>query len=73
MLRAVEPREIEQILELTDRLEIHRESVAIPLARRDPGGVRKLPNGSIEITVPADGDFALWLGGLEERLRTLPG
>jgi hypothetical protein len=71
MLRAVEPREIEQILALTDRLEIHRESVAIPLGRRDPGGVRRLASGKIEITVPAGGDFAEWLGGLEERLRAL--
>lgn len=71
MLQAVEPRQIEQILELTDRLEIHREAVAIPLARRDPGGVRRLANGKIEITVPAAGDFAEWLGGLESRLREL--
>jgi hypothetical protein len=70
MLQAVEPREIEQILALTDRLEIHRESVAIPLGRRDPGGVRRLGNGKIEITVPA-GDFAEWLGGLEAQLRGL--
>jgi len=71
MLRAVEPGEIEQVLALTDRLEIHRESVAIPLARRDPGGARRLGNGKIEITVPDSGDFADWLAGLEERLRVL--
>ena len=71
MLRAVEPGEIEQILALTDRMEIHRESVAIPLARRDPGGARRLGSGKVEITVPDTADFAEWLGGLEERLRAL--
>ena len=71
MLQAVEPHEIEQILALTDRLEIHREAVAIPLARRGPGGVKRLASGKIEITVPAESDFSEWLGGLEARLLEL--
>jgi len=71
MLQAVEPGEIARILELTDRLEIHRESVAIPLARRDPGGPRRLPNGKIEIAVPTGTDFDPWLSGLEDALRAL--
>jgi hypothetical protein len=72
-MRAVEPGEMGRILELTDRLEIHRESVGSPLGRRDPGGVRRLPGGRIEITVPEQGDFDAWLAGLEPQLRALLG
>ncbi len=70
VLEAVTIREIEQILEVTDRLGIHRETVAIPLRARHPGGVRRLRSGKIEIVAEAR-DFAAWLGTLEAQLRTL--
>jgi len=60
--------EIHRIFEITDRLGIHRESLVIPLGRRVPGRVRRMPGGKIEIVVDA-GDFEAWLPGLEAEIR----
>lgn len=62
-------REIERILEITDRLGIHRESVVIPLAPRRPGEVRRRPDGRLEIVVDAEEDLESWLSGLADRIR----
>ena len=71
VLQVVTIREIERILEVTDRLGIHRESVAIPLGPRHPGRVRRLAGGKIEIVVEAKDDFDAWLATLETRLKEL--
>ena len=60
--------EIHRIFEITDRLGIHRESLVIPLGRRMPGGVRRMPGSRIEVVVDA-GDFEAWLQGLEAKIR----
>jgi hypothetical protein len=70
MLEAVTFDEITRIFEVTDRLGLHREAVVIPLMPRQPGRVRRLPNGKVEIVV--DRDFDAWLPGLEAMLRALP-
>ena len=70
MLEAVTLAEIEGIFGITDRLGIHREMLVIPLRPRSPGGVRRLPNGKLEIVVDA-ADFPSWLAGLESQLRAL--
>jgi hypothetical protein len=69
MLDAVTFAEIARIFEITDRLGIHREALVIPLMPRQPGRVRRLPNGKIEIVV--DKDFEAWLPGLEAALSAL--
>ncbi len=69
MLDAVTFAEISRIFEVTDKLGLHRESVVIPLMSRQPGRVRRLPNGKIEIVV--DKDFDAWLQGLEDALTQL--
>ena len=69
MLDEVTIREIERILDVTDRMGIHRESVVIPLAPRHPGRVRKMPGGKIEIVVDKDADFEVWVSGLESEIR----
>ena len=66
----VTQREMERIFEVTDRLEIHRESLMVPLAARTPGCVRRLPNGKIEIVVDA-GDPDAFFARLEGELRKL--
>lgn len=71
MLEAVTFAEISKIFEITDRLDIHREALVIPLLPRHPGRVRRLPNGKIEIVVDAQADFDAWLGTLEAELRAL--
>ena len=73
MLEAVTLREIQRIFEVTDRLGIHREQLVIPLAPRHPGRVRRMPNGKIEIVVEKDGDFEVWIAGLESSLRATIG
>ena len=71
MLEAVTLAEIEKIFEVTDRMGIHREQLVIPLRPRAPGGVRRLPNGKIEIVVDAQAELGGWLAGLEALLRGL--
>jgi hypothetical protein len=73
MLHVVGSREINRILEITDRMGIHREAVVIPLAPRHPGRVRRRPDGKIEIVVESEGDFEAWAAGLEAELQGLLG
>ena len=63
--------QIGQILELTDRLEINREWVEIPLGTKSPGVVRKLDNGKLEIVVDADMYFEEWMKTLESEIRAV--
>ena len=69
MAEVVSFQQINQILDITDGLEISREWVEIPLGTESPGVVRKLPNGKLEIIVDADIPFAQWLVTLEETVR----
>ena len=66
--QAVTLAEIHRIFEITDRLGIHRESLVIPLGRRTPGRVRRMPGGKVEIVVGA-GDFDAWVADLEAQIR----
>lgn len=54
---------MEAVFAVTDALGIHRESVTVPLARRDPGGVDDLGRGQLRITVPESGAAAEWAEG----------
>ena len=71
MLQVVSFKQITQILELTDRLEISREWVEIPLSPASPGTVKKLSNGKLEIVVDADRPFDEWLNSLEVRVKSV--
>jgi uncharacterized protein YidB (DUF937 family) len=73
MLQMVSFKQINQILELTDRLGLSREWVEIPLSPASPGIVRKLTNGKLEIVVDADLPFEQWLASLEMQIRQVPG
>lgn len=72
-MKAVSFEQIKHILELTDRLDINREWVEIPLSPDSPGTVRKLPNGKLEIVVDADCPFEEWLTSLEEKIQEVWG
>ena len=63
------PREIHRILAVTDSLQLHRESISVPLATRGEGNVRLLGE-RIEIVAPA-GDFEAWLQNLPARIQAL--
>lgn len=61
--------EIQKIFAVTDPMGIHRENLMIPLGPKNPGTVKKKPNGKFEIVVDASMDFDTWLQGLSEALR----
>jgi hypothetical protein len=67
----ITPAEIRRILETTDSLQIHRESVTIPLAKEGPGRLSILPGGRLEIVGPADRPFDAWLAEMPARLAEL--
>ena len=67
-LTAVTLAEIERIFTILDRLGISREAVVIPLRPAHPGGVRRLPNGKLEIHVESDTSLDAWLPELERML-----
>jgi len=71
MLQMVSFKQINDILELTDRLGLSREWVEIPLSPASPGAVRKLSNGKIEIVVDADVPFDQWLTSLEMQIHAV--
>lgn len=71
MIEVVSMKEIERIFAVTDRLGIHREALVIPLGPREPGSVRRRPDGKIEIIVDAAADLDAWLEGLEQKLMEL--
>ena len=51
--------DMEAVFAVTDALGIHRESVTVPLAKRDPGGVRQA-GGMVTITVPESEPAESW-------------
>lgn len=63
-LQAVSFQQISKILEVTDALGLNREWVEIPLSPENPGMVRRLSNGKLEIVVDAEQPFDQWLTGL---------
>ena len=59
------------IFEITDAMGIDRESISVPLGKEDPGAVRKLPAGDIEIVVPESTPLEDWLATLQAELEKL--
>jgi hypothetical protein len=70
-LAAVTLPVIERVFEILDRLGISREAVIIPLKPAHPGGVRRLPNGKLEIVIESEVALDAWLPELETKLRAL--
>jgi len=64
-------REMGDIFDVTDSLGIHREQITVPLTKIDPGGVRKLPTGELEIVVPRTAPLEQWLEKLRAELHRL--
>lgn len=65
--------QIEQILEILDDRGLNRELIEIPLGTKDPGGVEKLKNGKIRVTVPTEGDFDDWVESIEAEVLSALG
>ncbi len=70
-MKALGMKEINTIMEITDRLGINREWIEIPLGTESPGVVRKLPNGKYEVIVDSDVPFDDWLKTMEAELKGL--
>ena len=64
-------RDMGLIFEITDAMGIDRESISVPLGKEDPGAVRKLPSGDIEIVVPESTPLEDWLATLQAELEKL--
>ena len=73
-IKIIGMREMNVIFGVTDRLDISREAIVVPLGPASPGRVRRLPNGKFEITVDADQPIEVWAETLEKELiRLLDG
>jgi len=72
-LQVVSFVQISRILELTDQLGLNREWVEIPLSPEQPGLVRRLTNGKLEIIVDADQPFEEWLISLPQLIHQAQG
>jgi hypothetical protein len=72
-LQVVSFAQISRILELTDSLGLNREWVEIPLSPEQPGVVRRLSNGKLEIVVDADQPFEEWLSSLPRLIQLAQG
>ena len=59
------------IFEVTDAMGIDRESISVPLGKEDPGVVRLLSNGEIEIVVPESVPTEEWVATLRVELEKL--
>ncbi len=58
-----------RVFDVTDELDLDREKVTVPLLPAGDGGVRRLANGKLEITLPDADDLEPFFAGLAERLR----
>ena len=67
--QAVSFQQISRILEVTDALGLNREWVEIPLTPENPGAVRRLSTGKLEIIVDAEQPFDQWLTVLPAQIQ----
>lgn len=63
--------DMDAVFQVTDALGIHRESVTVPMARRDPGAVKDLGRGHVEIIIPESDPEAWAQTTLREELAKL--
>ena len=67
----VSQHDMDALFALTDELGIHRESITVPLGKRDPGGVKDL-RGQLTITLPESTPADEWCATvLKEELAVL--
>ena len=59
------------IFQVTDAMGIDRESISVPLGKEDPGAVKRLPTGEVEIVVPKSLLLVDWLATLQLELEKL--
>ena len=67
-MAALRPEQILKILELTDSLNLHRETILIPLSTEAEGSVTILADRRVRIVVPSNKLFEDWLTELRAQL-----
>ena len=67
-MASLRPDQILKILELTDSLNLHRETSLIPLSTEDEGSVTVLSDRRVRIVVPSNKPFEEWLTELRAQL-----
>ena len=67
-MASLRPDQILKILELTDSLNLHRETILIPLSTEDGGSVTVLADRRVRIVVPSNKPFEEWLTELRAQL-----
>ncbi|MCE2462953.1 MAG: hypothetical protein J4F46_03430 [Dehalococcoidia bacterium] len=64
-------REMIAIFSVTDEYGVDREQISVPLGKEDPGVVRRLDTGEVEIVVPLTVPIEEWRDTLENGLKAL--
>lgn len=70
-MRVINQQVMNLVFEVTDEMEIDRETLTVPLVQEGEGDVRRTPKGKIEIVLPDVDDLTPFLAGLRNRLREL--
>jgi hypothetical protein len=67
----ISQKDMEAIFGVIDALGISRESITVPLGRKDPGTVRRMGGDQIQIVLPASVETEEWLPTLRAELEQL--
>ncbi len=63
-MRTIDQTVMNLLFEVTDELDLDRESLQVPLLMEGSGRVEQLPAGRFEITLPDTGDLEPFLATL---------
>ena len=70
-MSAIRPEQVLKILEITDSLNLHRESVFVPLKTEENGSITILPDGRLRIVCPGKEQFTPWVEQLRGELQRI--
>jgi len=70
-MSAIRPEQVLKVLEITDSLYLHRESVFVPLKTEENGSITILPDGRLRIVCPGREQFAPWVDQLRSELQKI--
>lgn len=69
-MQIITPAQINRILDVTDRLGLHREGVTVPLDLHAEGSAAVNVKGKLEVRAP-ERDFDRWIDGLPSAIGAL--
>jgi hypothetical protein len=70
-MRIINQEVMNRVFEITDELDVDRESITVPLVQEGEGQVGRNARGRIEIVLPDTDDLGPFLAELPARLRPL--